>query len=108
EPLLKKNNLTTEPRLTIETPVTKTISTDYKSANTSTSPNTLKEPEQKPVSKTTLGALAKIREQVKSNGKNLGQKLNEPIELQKLETAWKSISAQLQAEKNPAYTSFDR
>ena len=108
EPSLKKNNLSTEPRLTIETPVTKTISTDYKSANTSTSPNTLKEPEQKPVSKTTLGALAKIREQVKSNGKNLGQKLNEPIELQKLETAWKSISAQLQAEKNPAYTSFDR
>jgi len=33
--------------------------------------------------------------------------LNEPIQLQKLEAAWKSVTAQLQEEKNPAYKSFE-
>lgn len=107
EPLTAKNNVSNEPRLTIDTPVAKITSTDYKPVDAPTLVNKVSEPEQKPVSKTTLGALAKIREQVKSNGKNLGQKLNEPIQFQKLEEAWKSITAQLQEEKNPAYKSFE-
>jgi DNA polymerase-3 subunit gamma/tau len=68
----------------------------------------VQEEEQKPVSKTSLGALAKIRAQVKNNGKGNGLKLNEPVLYEKLVLVWKSIGCKLQEEKNPAYTSFER
>ena len=104
---VKKTTPIPEARLTIETPVEKPRPVNYQPVNTTPSVNQLQENEPKPASKTTLGALAKIRAQVKNNGKSFGQKLNEPIQLPQLEMAWKSISCMLQEEKNPAYKSFE-
>ncbi len=94
-------------RLTIDTPVEKPKPVNYQPASPAPTVNQFQENEPKPTSKTTLGALAKIREQVKSNGKSIGQKLNEPIQLPQLEMAWKAIGCMLQEEKNPAYKSFE-
>ena len=96
-----------EARLIIETPVEKPKPDNYQPAITPPTVNQMEENEPKPASKTSLGSLAKIREQVKSNGKSNGQKLNEPIQFPKLEMAWKAFSSLLQTEKNPAYKSFE-
>jgi DNA polymerase-3 subunit gamma/tau len=103
----KKSTPIPEARLTIETPAEKPKPINYQPAITTPPVNQVQENEPKPTSKTSLGALAKIREQVKSNGKGIGQKLNEPILFPKLEIAWKAIGCMLQEEKNPAYKSFE-
>jgi DNA polymerase III subunit gamma/tau len=61
---------------------------------------------QIPVS-TKLSALAKIRNQYKSNGDNGNGNTSHPIQLEELQKAWQEYVQQLREAKNPALPSFD-
>ena len=58
---------------------------------------------------TKLSALDKIRKQVKGNGNNGhgNSAINNPIELETLQTAWNEYVQKLKSEKNPAGTNFE-
>ncbi len=97
----KQNATSTEAVLIIETPIVKT-----------TPPvNELPTEQSKPIENRTttnkISALDKIRKQFKNNGDSSATIINQPLEQEKLQSAWNSYIALLKQNKNPAAQPFE-
>lgn len=68
---------------------------------------TIVEAEPAAKSNNMLGALDKIRQQVKTNGSAQQSQVTQPIQIEKLQAAWNKYVQQLKKEKNSAAQSFD-
>jgi DNA polymerase-3 subunit gamma/tau len=113
QPVIKTKTGQPAAKLTIETPPVKRQSINERNQahqepiTRNPQPISAEASVDKPATSTKLSALAKIRNQYKSNGDNGNGNTNHPIQLEELQKAWQEYVQQLREAKNPALPSFD-
>ncbi len=103
QPVAKTKESQPTAKLIIETPAVKQVS---RIQHPVSSPEQQSK-DQQPATSTKLSALAKIRNQYKTNGENANGNTNHPLQLEELQKAWTEYVLLLKDAKNPAAQPFD-